>query len=384
MKQRTRTLLWVAIGLVIGVPFCLLGGWVTITLLLLNGSQEQIAAAEHEMQQPAFYQPVLRDLALFCQTYGAAFRDAKIMEIEKEWLPDSAQKLNCRYCAIGSNYLSLEFGGGFHHFGYSVLLDDKASNTTEKVWRFSFYSEDKNNDLPVELTSIRLPSTAACTDLIGNALAHYDQETAKSPEDLSIYQHEFLFCLKFEHNREAAQCLEIAQQNLPEHWWPPFALDVVQNKLHYQPPQNRLERWVADHPSYLAYACLVWLYKLENEPSQAANAGEMMLRFEPNDDPLFRNNFCAWTEDVSVYLYHSGFHDLAAELCRKIQPKLNDSQNRSYASWLKPFQRLEAAFSEGSATRDSAPERWGRTKMIFLTEDIFEPAPEVLWTLIER
>jgi hypothetical protein len=110
MKRGTRTLLWVAIGSAISVPFCLLAGPVIIVFLFLCGSLEQIDAAEQEMQRPAFYQPVARDLALFCQTYGSAFQDAKIAEVEKAWLPDSAQALNCWYCAIGSDYLNLEFG----------------------------------------------------------------------------------------------------------------------------------------------------------------------------------------------------------------------------------------------------------------------------------
>jgi tetratricopeptide (TPR) repeat protein len=371
MRRGTRTWLCVAIG----VPFCLVIGSVIAGYLYLRGTLEEIAANEGEMQQPAFYQAVARDLALFCQTYGSAFQDAKISEVEKAWLPDSAQELKCRYCAIGSNYLSLEFGGGFHHFGYNIILDKRASNPTERVWRLSFYSEDKNNDQPIELTTIGLPSTAICTDFLRTALAHYGQEISKSPKDLSIYQHQLLFCMKLAQYDEAMQCLERAQQNLPEHWWPRFALDLFENRLGGRSEQNRFERWVQDHPTYLSYGCLVWLYKLENRPSEAAEAGEMMLRFEPRDDPPFNNNFCAWTEDVSVYLFHSGHHDLAADLCRKIQPALNDSRNTVSASWLQTFQRLEAAFSEGSATKDSAPERSGLTKMIFLRDDIFEPAP---------
>ncbi|HEY4814241.1 MAG TPA: hypothetical protein VIH58_06155 [Chthoniobacterales bacterium] len=370
MRRGTRTWLCVAIG----VPFCLVIGSVIAGYLYLRGTLEEIAANEGEMQQPAFYQAVARDLALFCQTYGSAFQDAKISEVEKTWLPDSAQELKCRYCAIGSNYLSLEFGGGFHHFGYNIILDKRASNPTERVWRLSFYSEDKNNDQPIELTTIGLPSTAICTDFLRTALAHYGQEISKSPKDLSIYQHQLLFCMKLAQYDEAMQCLERAQQNLPEHWWPRFALDLFENRLGGRSEQNRFERWVQDHPTYLSYGCLVWLYKLENRPSEAAEAGEMMLRFEPRDDPPFNNNFCAWTEDVSVYLFYSGHHDLAADLCRKIQPALNDSRNKVYRSWLQTFQHLEAAFSEGSATKDSAPERSGLTKMIFLRDDIFEPA----------
>jgi tetratricopeptide (TPR) repeat protein len=375
MRRGTWTWLCVTIGLAIGVPFCLVVGSVIAGYLYLRGTVEEIDAAEREMQQPAFYQPVVRDLALFCQTYGSAFQDAKITEVEKAWLPDSAQKLSCWYCAIGSDYLSLEFGGGFHHFGYNIILDKRASNPTERIWRLSFYSEDKNNDEPIELTTIGLSSSAMCSDFLRTALAHYRQETSKSPKDLSIYQHQLLFCMKFAQYDEAVQSLERAEQNLPEDWWPQFALDVVGNRLGNRLEQNRFERWVHDHPTYLSYACLVWLYKLENDPSEAAKAGKMMLQFVPRDDPPFNNNFCAWTEDVSVYLYHSGHHDLAADLCRKIEPELNHSRNKVYASWLQTFQRLDAAFSEGSATKDSAPERSGLTKMIFLRDDIFEPAP---------
>lgn len=237
MKQRTRTLLWVAVGLAISVPFCLLAGPVIVGYLLLRGSLEQIDAAEQEMQRPAFYQPVARDLSLFCQTYGSAFQDAKIAEVEKTWLPDSAQALNFWYCAIGSDYLNLEFGGGFHHFGYNVTLDERASNPTETVWQFSFYSEDKNNDNPIELTTISLPMSATCTDFTRTALAHYGQEISKSPKDLSIYQHQLLFCMKFARYDEAVQCLERAQQNVPEHWWPRFVLDLVENRLGNRPEQ---------------------------------------------------------------------------------------------------------------------------------------------------
>jgi tetratricopeptide (TPR) repeat protein len=126
-----------------------------------------------------------------------------------------------------------------------------------------------------------------CSDFLQTALAHYRQEISKSPKDLSIYQHQLLFCMKFARYDEAVQCLEKAQQNLPAHWWPQFALDLVENRLGNRPEQNRFERWVEHHPTYLSYGCLVWLYKLENKPSEAAKAGEMMLQFEPRDDPPF-------------------------------------------------------------------------------------------------
>ena len=365
-----------AIGLAIAVPLFLLIAPVITAFVAMHLSFEEIEREEQEMRLPGSYQPVAKDLALFCQTYGSPFHDAKITEVEKAWLPDSAQKLKCRSCYIGPDYLSLEYGGGFHHFGYNVELDKGASNPTERVWRFSFYSEDKNNDNPIELTTIRTPATATCGDFIRTALGHYGQEVSEFPNVLSIYQRQLLFCMKFARYNDAIQCLETARQNLPGDWWPRFALDLVENKSGNQ--QNRFERWVGDHASYLSYACLVWLYKLENKPSDAARAGQMMLQFEPKDDPLFTNNFCAWTQDVSVYLYHSGYGDLAADLCRKVQLKLKPSPAQSDLSWLKTFQRLETAFSDGSAAKDSAPERSELTKMIFLTDDLFQSAPEAL------
>jgi hypothetical protein len=93
MKLGRRTWLQVAIAFAIAVPFCLLIGPLIIGYLLLRGSLEQVAVAEHEIQQPAFYQQIAKDLALFCQSYGSAFEDANIRKIEKAWLPDSAQKL---------------------------------------------------------------------------------------------------------------------------------------------------------------------------------------------------------------------------------------------------------------------------------------------------
>src|SRR6202035_4184267 len=65
MRRGTWTWLCVTIGLAIGVPFCLVVGSVIAGYLYLRGTVEEIDAAEREMQQPAFYQPVVRDLALF-------------------------------------------------------------------------------------------------------------------------------------------------------------------------------------------------------------------------------------------------------------------------------------------------------------------------------
>ena len=113
----------------------------------------QVNLAESLICRPKMYLPAGETLALYCQSFPVLqshFKSANYGDyvmLDRTWLPEEFHdyKGSPRITIFINNgqSASVEFGGGFHHFGYSLALDSEASSPATNVWHLSMYSEGR-------------------------------------------------------------------------------------------------------------------------------------------------------------------------------------------------------------------------------------------------
>jgi tetratricopeptide (TPR) repeat protein len=329
---------------------CVVFGNIAYIFFVMWSQSRVIHQEETRMQEPAVYLPIAKELALYCQSFGQELQTSAPADtfVEQEWLPDSIQKLpRTEFCTMGSDSMAITFGGGFYHFGYSLTKDSGVTPAGETVWHL-FLSREEQPDL--ELTTVHLPESArlAFDDFVRTALRHYAEEIALKPQELRLDQEQLFFSLKFTTRQEAVKNLQVAIQNLPKHWWPRFALDLVLSRTAAPEPQDRFETWVAAHPGFSHYTYLVWLYRLQDKPDEAARAAETMLQFSPSDEDDDIENFYARAWDIATYFYQLGRYDTALHICEK----MNQLPQQPANTGKDPFAGLFASLQDACQKRD--------------------------------
>jgi hypothetical protein len=106
---------------------------------------------EHALRDPKVFEPVAKTLALYCQSDRSLFPEI----LHSEWLPEELNRVGGNgWAMIGRTGARIEMGGGFYHFGYYLIHDDKMSTAQNNVWQLSLYRDDH----PLEdLFSVTVP-----------------------------------------------------------------------------------------------------------------------------------------------------------------------------------------------------------------------------------
>ncbi len=304
------------------------------------------------MQQPKVFLPIANELALFCQSFGYKFSNKDAGYVQKEWLPDSIQQLPVEFVTLNSDSAEITCGGGFYHYGYSLSRDSSPALGNDDTWHLYLVREEQPD---VALTAIHLSGSAKLPSdaFVSVAIRHYADSLAQRPRDQNLNQEQLFFCLKFLSRAETMKSLRAVIKAAPDYWWPRFALDLVASSSPDIDQQDHFDTWVAAHPSFSHYSYLVWLYRLEDKPIEAAQAAERMLKFSPSDDPDDFDNFYFRLLSIATYFYQVRQYDEALRICEKIIPYFKDVGNESTASFAENFKALKAACESGDKLSSS-------------------------------
>lgn len=128
-RKKRKKKLWIILGLVI-LAVLVFNPFSLIFLSVFVG-MGHIKIIEAKLQKPAVYEPVAERLAIYCQSDQSLF--PKILSYA--WLPGEVSRLGHPWCEIATNFASVEMGGGFYHFGYTLELDETASTPAKNVWQ---------------------------------------------------------------------------------------------------------------------------------------------------------------------------------------------------------------------------------------------------------
>jgi hypothetical protein len=208
---------------------------------------------EKKLQRPELYQSVATNLALYTQTFRPFLVPGfvKLGGLGAGRLPHPLDQLDVSYASFQPTGINVEFGGGFHHYGYHLVQE-------ENSFVLHFYSErqrDPKRLLQINLSSdAKLPIAAFDSRIISNL----NSAITNSPNEIGPIQYKIIFLLIY--NRDAARlATEKAAADFPENWWPEMMLAILDaNGSTRDKAHARFKQWVEDHPHFVHYFFLAF------------------------------------------------------------------------------------------------------------------------------
>ncbi|HEY1788762.1 MAG TPA: hypothetical protein VGJ73_11425, partial [Verrucomicrobiae bacterium] len=230
-------------------------------------SMQGIRGVEKQMKRPAVYESLATNLALYCQSISSL----KLTdEVGSAYLPQPIPQLNeDAYGRFDSDRSLIEFGGGFYHYGYLLLLAPNAFSLYTNYWELYFQSEGSPN---LSLVRFALPASARIplTDFESNVLSEYSRRIAADPANLDFHKGRVRFLLNYEPDRVRQACLD-AIKDIPNGWWPRLTLALWDSgDGKFTDASKAFVEFVEKKPSYSRYIYLAWFYQTIDHPDDAA------------------------------------------------------------------------------------------------------------------
>jgi hypothetical protein len=143
--------------------------------------ENQIRASEALLQKPEMYEPVGKTLALLCQS------DQKYMPdiLTYPWLPVELSAIGKGHGDVSTNHASVEMGGGFHHFGYQLDRDQRASGAESNIWDLLFYTE-YGHKTHLKRFALSVTNRLNSDELLTLVVRGFDREISKTPDDQAL------------------------------------------------------------------------------------------------------------------------------------------------------------------------------------------------------
>jgi hypothetical protein len=291
-----------------------------------------IHSVEKRLQQPDVYRPVAEALAEYCQTDPALVPDY----LGYAWMPPALDGIGNPRVHVSTNGAGVEFGGGFHHFGY--MLDrvpggDGASNT----WALSMYSETHRGKT---LTEVILPASRQLSkgEVVSRVTAGFRRRLASSPRDDDAFKGMAMFLLHSGETSAAQGACEEWCKARPDYWMPHSTLAHVRYRLGEGGAADRdFSGWVAAHSNFPNFIYL-FLFEMREGRDSAAIAAIRHALAQPFVEPLDSDgNKFYLGHNAAVFAFMQRDYDLALALCDRM---LRDS--RQEACWQRKTLKLRA------------------------------------------
>ena len=314
-KKRGKRKLWIILLLVMLVILAVLifNPFSRIFFGVLVASH-QIKIIEGKLQKPDVYQPVAQRLATYCQSDQSLF--PKILSYA--WLPSEVSSLGEPWCEVTSDHASVEFGGGFYHFGYRLELNQAASNPATNAWNLFLAREEKPD---VQLMTLRLTSIQHVTagDLAKLVGASYDQMIKVG--EPGGYVGKVMLQLRFGQTAQAAAICEDWMKARPDSWLAQLTYAHIRCRMgRTEPAAAQFSEWVDAHQSFGNYIYLALFNYREGRTNQAVQAVRMALTHPLVESPEEGANIFYLADNGAMIAYASGDFDLCVAICDKMLP----------------------------------------------------------------
>jgi hypothetical protein len=325
-------------------------GWMVLSVIVGAG---QIRTMESRMRSPQVYKPVAETLALYCQSDQDLFPKY----LSYAWFPAELAQIGHGRGQISTNFASIEMGGGFHHFGYHLLLDEGLSGPASNVWQLSMYSEGSNDR---HLTTLALAVTQhlGADALQKLATVGFDKSLARGFSDESAYKGKVLMLLRFGKTSEAAATCGDWIKREPDHWLPRFTYAHLRCRLGQdEAAAVEFKEWIQAHTNF-AHCVYLCLFNLrEGKTNEALRSVGAVLR-QPFVEPSNTDgNKFYLGQNVAAIAYQTGDYDLCLAVCDKM---LADVSSDKW--WKRKIWRLRAATMAMKGNQETAPEAMKRAE----------------------
>lgn len=274
----------------------------------------QVKRTESAMQQPSVYKPVARRLALYCQSDQKPFPDY----LTYAWFPAELRELGQGSGTIDSTSARIEMGGGFHHFGYFLSLDEARSNETTNVWNLRMYSEDSGGR---HLTTVSLPKSKRLTpdEIVTMVADGYEAHAAATPDNRRAHQEKIQMYLRFDRTAPARKACRAMLEKMPSDWWAVLVNSLLDASLGDNANAEKfMIDWVNKDPNFFRYLDLAYFYQLTNQPAKASDAIGKAAKFDANTDWGHDGNSEYRGYTAAMYAYESGQYAQCERFCEKL------------------------------------------------------------------
>lgn len=270
----------------------------------------QITAAESKVTSAAAYEPAAKPLALLCQSDPFFFRDEP--PFAPAWTPPEVLKLQPSWVEITPESARVEFGGGFHHFGYDLERDKAADTDTLNGWALQFYSEDSRTRTLKKFT-LKKSDQIDQEQFITGALAEFERRAVSEGSDRSVNER-LVFLLKFNEIERARKSIrDCAAAN--SHDWADHLLQYLIDAKVDPATSGRLDTWAQKQGGCSAWLLAVYAYALAGNYDDAERGTKLALA-KPLDDPDWLSSNARYRgATVALQLFKARRYSTCAALC---------------------------------------------------------------------
>lgn len=262
--------------------------------------KSEIDKTEKLISQPETCRSAAIALARVCQSDPNFFTDDEWGC--PAWMPRVILALDPSYMQITPTTARVEFGGGFHHFGYSLRLDESLLTISTNKWVLSLYREESPD---ITLCSVELPKSehVESAAMIDNAVAEYKRRTMSKKVNREVISSRLLFLLKHHQDQKAIDSIYefagLSSANYVDQILA-FILDYPLNP----DAAGRLLAWADTRNDFTSWIYVAYAYAAVNDWDSAEKYVLRALQ-KPIDDP-------EWT----VYNARAKCLPLCVKLCR--------------------------------------------------------------------
>jgi tetratricopeptide (TPR) repeat protein len=229
-------------------------------------------------------------------------------------------------------------GGGFHHFGYRLVHDEAASDSTTNAWSLCFYSEGAKGK---HLSTVKLPSLKKLSahELLEKVTAGYDEQLVRKPRDIDAYKGKVELLLGFGKVSEAREACREWMERMPNYWLPKLTYAHVLSRLgESDAAAEELAGWVSKHKNFAHYIYLFLFSMREGRKERAIDAIRKALD-QPFIEPRgSQGNKFYLGHNGAVFAFMQGEYRLCLAMCEKM---LSDERREDY--WRGAILKLKSA-----------------------------------------
>lgn len=230
--------------------------------------------------------PAAVALATICQSDPSFYADEEILR--PAWAPSEVLKLQPSWVTCAVDEAHVEFGGGFHHFGYALTRDRAASTPTSNRWTLHFCSEGTANRL---LHTFTLPASQQLDrqQFLDGALAEYHRRAQTHPDDRDV-QSRIKLLIKHNQRGQAVNSTREFSSRYPDDWLDQLLRFRIDHSCATPGASAQLDGWAARQGGFSAWLLASYAYATAGEMDSAERAVMSALAAPPDDPSWVRTH----------------------------------------------------------------------------------------------
>lgn len=332
--MRKRGGVIVAVTVVAGVLLLTPIGRVFISVVLFRWQVQNLEAA---VTAPGGYEPAAVALAKLCQSDPSLFSDHDVFR--PAWSPPELTALKPSSVDVDPDGARVEFGGGFHHFGYILSLDKESSTDAANMWVLSFYSEGAKGRM-LQRFSLDKSERLSPTEFVDRCMAEYHRRASdRGKFDDRDVRARLKLLLKHEQDQLAVDSVRDFAARY-DHDWPDqllvFLIDVRREGVA---ARQRLEAWAEKEQNFSRWLLAAYAYDHVGDMPAAERCVRRAVAFPPDDPSWLRTHARHRGAPMCIRLYEAGRYEACVMLCdsllgyagarKHLEPELKTIRDRA-------------------------------------------------------